>query len=156
MIYSTCIKYFWFSWYFIEETNVWFVFDPTSSIQAEQGTPQNFLSVTSLSVKFLLAPGKTSEKSNTICKMLTDRGLNDFRNRFLFSDWECLVLVNNLSTGRYNFYHNVTQMDWVTNLNFLIPISLQPNVVKQWILLDYLIQVWNKKFEFVAKTQFFI
>ena len=65
-----------------------------------------------------------------------------------------------------------SQRSWVfdTNSDFLIPISLQPNVVdlryfKLWILLHQIILVWNIKtsgsidigirtFEFVAKTQF--
>ena len=62
---------------------------------------------------------------------------------------------------------------FATNSDFLIPISLEPNVVdlrdfKLWIMLDQTIKVWNIyrfaptrckvkeiwKFEFVAKTEF--
>ena len=79
---------------------------------------------------------------------------------------QCIVYFRNV-----DYYRSIQlERNWVfaTNSDFLITISLEPNVVdsryfKLWILLDQIFRAWNIKgskdirvwiFEIVTKTQF--
>lgn len=73
LIFTTYIKYFyskvfWFSWYFIEETNLWLYFGSNFKHSSWTGCPPKKFCSIGIRVclcNFYLPPSKKSKKSNT-------------------------------------------------------------------------------------------
>ena len=123
LIFTTYIKYFyskvfWFSWYFIEETNVWLYFGSNFKHSCWTGCPPQkilqYRNAGGFVCVISTCPPVKNLRSRTHNAKRWQK--NDFWNRFLISDFYLAIFIYFLT-------------NWVTNLDFLIPLSFPPNLV---------------------------